>query len=280
MQLTGLHFSKYHGTGNDFIILNENAIGSEHLSTEMISKMCHRHFGIGADGLIIIAPSANADFEMKYYNSDGYPGTMCGNGGRCAVAYALHHQILQNSQSAAFFALGKVYQAQIKNSTQISCIIELNMQDTSLPVPGIENGYLIDTGSPHLVLLKDNISDLDVYSLGKKIRYDNRLIPGGANINFIAPDKEGIFVRTYERGVENETLSCGTGVTASAIVWAFLQQQTGLSAVNTKTRGGDLNVGFRMTGSKVTDITLTGPAVRVFDGIFTDALLNTKIYQL
>jgi diaminopimelate epimerase len=278
MKLSGLHFSKYHGTGNDFIILNGNETQAENLSPEIINSMCDRHFGIGADGLIIVSPSDEADFEMKYYNSDGYPGSMCGNGGRCAVTFALHHNMLQNKSSATFIAYGSVYRFRISELTQFSCIIELKMQDAALPVYGIENGYFIDTGSPHLVLLHEDVSHLDVFSLGRKLRYSKNLMPGGANINFIAPYGEGIFVRTYERGVENETLSCGTGVTASAVVWAYLNKNIGHCNVETTTKGGVLDVGFNITSDSVSRITLKGPAVRVFDGFFPEVIPHIKTF--
>ncbi len=223
----------------------------------LIEKLCRRRFGVGADGLILIRDHPGVDFELVYFNADGYPGTLCGNGSRCAVHFARHLGIIE--QKAVFRTSGGDLDAVIKED-----LIYLHMPDVSrMDEKG--DAFFIDTGSPHHVCFVNGLGTYDVYGKGKSIRYSDTYSPGGTNVNFVEPmavDK--IFVRTYERGVENETLSCGTGVTASAIAYGI---QNDLSAVKVKTPGGELEVRFKkMEDSRITDIHLVGPAELVFYG--------------
>ena len=175
----------------------------------LINKLCDRRFGIGADGLILISESHQYDFEMKYFNSDGYEGSMCGNGGRCSSAFAIKSGIA--GKELSFKAIDGVHKAKLDNG-----IIRLSMNDVHNPQK-VSGDYFINTGSPHFVLFRKNIDQTDVNSEGKKIRWSEDFKPGGTNVNFVEITENGIYVRTFERGVEEETLSCGTGVTASAI---------------------------------------------------------------
>lgn len=260
-----LNFSKYHGTGNDFILIDENSISDIELNKQQIAFLCDRHFGIGADGLIIIRSSDDYDFEMKYFNSNGSEGTMCGNGGRCAVAFALHKNIIKTGRQVRFLASDGPHNANISQHSGNKATVELEMSDSMFPIRTM-SGYFINTGSPHLVIQTENIHDADVFSEGKKLRYNREFLPDGVNVNYIAPTETGIFVRTYERGVEDETLSCGTGVTAAAIVWSFMNKKTGRQTMHVETRGGILEVTFTRTDENYSEIILKGSATHVFEG--------------
>jgi diaminopimelate epimerase len=250
-------FNKYHGTGNDFIIIdNRNSIFNP-VDSKLINRLCDRRFGIGADGLILISTHRDYDFEMKYFNSDGNESSMCGNGGRCAVLFASSSGIAGHKQS--FLTSDGKHEALILND-----LIYLQMND----VPGfsVKNGeYFLNTGSPHYVKFIKHLKDFDVFTEGKKIRFSDEFSPGGTNVNFVEVFKNCIFVRTYERGVENETLSCGTGVTASAIA-SVLDGHFDINSVNVRTPGGNLSVEFKILKDKITDIWLCGPATFVYDG--------------
>jgi diaminopimelate epimerase len=252
-------FTKYHGTGNDFILIDDRNSVTD-LSTSQIKQMCDRHFGIGADGLIIIRPSAGYDFEMLYYNSDGNRGSMCGNGGRCSVAFA--HELGMLKDSTSFLAFDGRHEAKII-STQ-PYIVSLHMAD----VKHIESGsdfIFLDTGSPHYVRFQSDVHKLDVLAEGRKIRYGDRFKGEGTNVNFVQPGNEQLFIRTYERGVEDETLSCGTGVTASVIA-AAEQEKIFSSPCQVDTPGGRLSVYFRKSGNGYEDVWLEGEVVKVFSG--------------
>ena len=261
-----LSFSKYHGTGNDFIMINGFDQCFPELDSKTIQKLCHRNFGIGADGLIILKKSSASDFEMVYFNSDGRQATMCGNGGRSTVAFALHSKIITDLQQINFMASDGIHEAEIVSHTQNSAIVKLGMQDTVMPTELMPGKYFLNTGSPHLVVPVEDPTNMDVFAEGKKLRYGNELKPEGANINFISGKNSSIHVRTYERGVENETLSCGTGVTASAIVWAWMNKITGKTEIQTLSTGGQLTVSFNISPEGVSDIILSGPAQFVFSG--------------
>lgn len=253
-------FNKYHGTGNDFIIIDNRKGEFNPADSSLISSLCHRRFGIGADGLILISLHKDYDFEMKYFNSDGNESSMCGNGGRCAAAFAYRHNIAGTGQR--FLTWDGMHEALIKDD-----IIRLRMNDvTDIQTPG--GDYFINTGSPHLVRFSGNVKDLDVFRLGRSLRNAKEYSPGGANVNFVEVSESSIFVRTYERGVEDETLSCGTGVTASAIA-AVMEGHFDTNDVKVKTLGGDLSVEFRIENQKITNIWLCGPAAFVFDGRIT-----------
>lgn len=250
-------FNKYQGTGNDFIIVDNRKnifVPDDH---NLISKLCNRRYGIGADGLILINKDPELDYKMVYFNSDGHESSMCGNGGRCAADFAIRARIAD--QNHKFRAVDGIHEAIAEKG-----IIKLKMNDVN-ESRLIENNIFINTGSPHYVIFRDNIESLKVYDEGKKIRWSDTFSPEGTNVNFVEPEKDGIFVRTYERGVEDETLSCGTGVTASAIA-SFMTGHFDSGHVNVRTRGGNLRVEFEINGKLISDIWLSGPATFVFDG--------------
>ena len=254
-------FYKYHGTGNDFIIFDDRgpASVSSLLNQETIARLCERRLGIGADGLILIQKHPELDFRMVYFNSDGREGTMCGNGGRCAVAFARKAGII--TDQATFESIDGVHTASVNEKE----IILLSMQPVS-SVKAWEAGYILDTGSPHYILFSENIDGINVAEEGRRIRYHEHFIPGGTNVNFVEHADNEIYVRTYERGVEEETLSCGTGIIASAICSAF-RSGTDKNSYNVRTRGGKLRVHFDRTGDTgFSNIRLEGLAVFVFSG--------------
>lgn len=250
-------FYKYQGTGNDFVMIDNRQNWFDG-SQKHIESLCHRRFGIGADGLILIENSEDFDFKMKYYNADGNEGTMCGNGGRCAVKFAADLGIFKNSTS--FIAVDGPHTATLEGSE-----VSLGMIDVS-EILNEENGYFLNTGSPHLIIFVENVDEIDVKALGSSIRYSEYwMARGGVNVNFVEIlDRNNLKVRTYERGVEDETYSCGTGVTAAAIVSSA---KKGLvHSININTIGGKLNVSFKGVNT-FSEIFLQGPALRVFEGV-------------
>jgi len=257
-----LHFYKYHGAGNDFILIDvrNNPI---HLSTKQISFLCDRHKGIGADGLMMLLSSNDSDFKMKYYNSDGLEGSMCGNGGRCIISFAFDMGIKKDIYQ--FTAADGMHRGRILKSVGQNKTIELQMADVHHFIHE-KNHFFIDTGSPHDLNFSNHIDEIDVFREGKKIRNSETYSPEGVNVNFIEENNNQLFVRTYERGVENETLACGTGVTAAAI-GASIRNNLKYTHYDIRTLGGKLQVRFRSTNGKdFTDIYLTGPAQMVFEG--------------
>lgn len=254
-----LIFYKYQGAGNDFIII-DNRENRVELVKEQIKNMCDRHFGIGADGLMLLKNKAGYDFEMQYYNSDGNIGSMCGNGGRCIVQFA-YDRIMQKPEYL-FSAVDGDHKASIENNGWI----DLKMKDVDTVEIVSFSDYILDTGSPHYVKPVGNVWDIDVVKQGREIRYSRRFAENGINVNFVEMNEdESISVRTYERGVEDETLSCGTGVTASALM--FAHNDNGFNRVNVKTPGGNLAVEFEKKQESVFEnIWLCGPAKFVFRG--------------
>lgn len=253
-----LHFHKYQATGNDFILI-DNRSGESSFSVEQIKQLCDRKFGIGADGLILIEKHPTLAFNMVYYNSDGSQ-SLCGNGSRAAVLFA--SQLGMVNGNASFEAFDGAHDAELLPSG----IVRLRMNDVT-DVKQMGDDFFINTGSPHVIRFVQKVADYRVIEHGREIRYSESFKKtGGTNVNFVEllPDN-GIYVRTYERGVENETLSCGTGVTAAAIASVFKGHH---STVAVNTRGGDLTVEFKknITGSAFTDIYLIGPAKMVFQG--------------
>lgn len=265
-----VHFSKYHGTGNDFILIDGRNFDIGILTEDVINFMCHRNLGIGADGLIILLESEHSDFRMMYFNADGKEGSMCGNGGRCITAFA--HSLGIINKEARFEGIDGLHRAYTKENGEI----RLELKDVE-GIRMLEDGMLLDTGSPHYVRFVEDPEQIDVEKEGKNIRHEARFEPEGVNVNFVwlMPDQTQIKVRTYERGVEAETLSCGTGVSAAAIS-AYRERKTDNFSLNTtqtfriETPGGHLQVSFREIKENVfTDLFLEGPARHVFDGVIT-----------
>lgn len=255
MQIT---FYKYQATGNDFIIIDNRSNLFDKNNTKLIEKLCDRRFGIGADGLILIELEKNCDFKMIYFNSDGHQSTMCGNGGRCVVAFAKKIDLIKSE--AFFLAIDGHHHAKIEGS-----FIELKMKNVT-ELKKIGDDYLLDTGSPHYVSFKSNVSEIDVNTAGAQIRNRKIFKENGVNVNFVEQKSENnFFVRTYERGVESETLSCGTGATAVAIAM-HVSKKTSMNKIIINTQGGVLRVNFSINKSHYTDVWLCGPAKYVYQG--------------
>lgn len=254
-----ISFHKYQGTGNDFIIIDNYHQAVPELSTRQIKKLCDRHFGIGADGLMLLNKKQGYDFEMKYYNADGNESTMCGNGGRCLVKFAYESGIHKSTYQ--FYAIDGEHEAEIEDGDQVS----LKMKDVS-KVDYFSGYAILNTGSPHFVKFAANVEDIDVVETGRGIRYSDQFSKEGINVNFVETmGEDQIFVRTYERGVEDETLSCGTGVTAAALLAAH--NENGFNTVDVKTPGGNLSVEYnKIDDDHFNDIWLCGPATLVFKG--------------
>jgi len=260
-----ISFFKYQGTGNDFIIIDNRNNNFNTLNQSNIAKICHRQFGIGGDGLILLGNRVGYDFEMVYYNSDGNQSTMCGNGGRCIVAFAHKLGIIENT--AKFIAIDGEHEAVIIDKKEPELIVKLKMQQVET-IERIDSSFFLNTGSPHYVEYVKDIENLDVFNKGKAIRHNKMHISEGTNVDFIEQKKDYLFVRTYERGVENETLSCGTGVTAAALVVAS-ENKSDLLVNNylIKTLGGFLKVHFeKVSENSFKNIWLEGPATYVFKG--------------
>jgi len=252
-------FYKYQGTGNDFIIIDNRLKVFPKNNTNLVSTLCDRRFGIGADGLVLLEDNDEVDFTMVYYNADGNLSTMCGNGGRCIVNFADYLGVIE--KSAVFEAVDGLHQAVIDNG-----IVSLKMKDVSKVT--IDKDYVfVDTGSPHHVQFVEKLDSFNVKLEGSRIR-NEKYGKEGANINFISKiDTENFDVRTYERGVEDETLSCGTGVTAVALAMAATGN-TDKDLVNLHTLGGKLSVSFTKSGDGFANIFLEGPAKLVFQGTY------------
>ncbi|OGX86283.1 diaminopimelate epimerase [Hymenobacter lapidarius] len=260
-------FHKYHGTGNDFVIIDDRAMQFDETDHARIAHLCHRRFGIGADGLMLLRELTGYDFEMVYFNADGHPSSMCGNGGRCLVAFAKYLGIVEDD--AHFLAVDGPHDAQI----EADGTVRLKMQDVAMPRRASvgEGDVFLHTGSPHHVQFlgpaKMPLAELDVFAAGQAIRYHQAYGPAGTNVNFVevpADSRQPWSVRTYERGVEGETLSCGTGVTAVALA---ASNRGAASPVRLRTPGGELEVAFNQRPDGGFDnIWLSGPAVRVFGG--------------
>ncbi len=251
-----IKFYKYQGAGNDFIMI-DNRSEKFLKNTEIIAKLCHRNFGIGADGLILLENDKSADFKMEYYNLDGNQSTMCGNGGRCIVAFA--HKLGIFKEKTKFNAIDGPHYAKIKND-----VVSLQMIDIK-DIEIKKTHCFLNTGSPHHVEMIENITDFDVFNEGRKIRntiYGNE----GSNVNFVEQINHNTFkIRTYERGVEDETLACGTGATAVAIAM-YKTQKTTEKTINLIAKGGNLSVSFDVENNIFKNVFLTGKAEFVFKG--------------
>lgn len=254
-------FYKYQGAGNDFVLLDNRKGLFDPSDTPLVKKLCDRRFGIGADGLMLLQDTEDYDFEMLYYNADGAAGTMCGNGGRCIVSFAKQLGIVD--RDAVFLAVDGVHHASVSDG---GGWVSLQMIDV-MEVSSDGDAYLLDTGSPHYVLLVDGLEHYPVYAKGREIRNREEYRAKGINVNFVAPLEDGFFVRTYERGVEDETFACGTGATAAAMAMAVRDDMEGRIELPIKVLGGDLRIRFHKEALHFTNVYLEGPATFVFEGV-------------
>ena len=255
-----VEFYKYQGTGNDFVILENRDNKYDNLTAKQIKKICDRRFGVGADGLMLLCKDESKDFKMVYFNADGNESSMCGNGGRCLVKFAKNQGMYKVTYH--FMAIDGLHEAEI----DMHDIVRLKMNDVN--AVELHSSYaILNTGSPHFVKFASNVEGIDVVETGREIRYSNRFAKEGINVNFTeATDEDQIYVRTYERGVEDETLSCGTGVTASALMHAH--NSRGFNRVEVKTPGGSLSVEYtKIDEEHFENIWLCGPAEFVYTGI-------------
>jgi len=252
-------FYKYQGAGNDFVILDNRDAKYSSLTPKQVKHLCDRRFGIGADGLMLLSKKEGCDFEMVYFNADGNESSMCGNGGRCLTKFASQMGILKTTY--LFKAIDGMHEAEI----DIDDTVRLKMQDVN-KVDKHSSYTLLNTGSPHFVKFTADIMNVDVLQTGREIRYSNAFKEEGVNVNFVETiDEDNIYVRTYERGVEDETLSCGTGVTAAALLCAH--NDNGFNRVEVRTPGGHLSVEFdKIDDQHFKNIWLCGPAELVYKG--------------
>jgi len=253
-------FQKYQGAGNDFVMLDNRAQTYNELENSAIAQICDRNKGVGADGLILIETSNNADFKMVYYNADGNESTMCGNGGRCAVAFAKALKIIDSK--TIFEAIDGLHEAEILSDQRV----RLGMNDVN-ELTSHEEALVLNTGSPHYVALKDSLDQVNMRKEGAQIRYSAPFKAAGINVNFIALDPAGaLHIKTYERGVEDETQACGTGAVAAALAadhWGLPCQKT---PITLHAPGGTLQVDFLKKEKGYEAVFLTGPAQFVFSG--------------
>lgn len=256
-----ISFSKYQGTGNDFVMI-DNSSGSYNLTTEQIVRICDRKFGVGADGLILLNNKEGFDFEMDYYNSDGSK-SFCGNGARCTVQFFI--DLGYQLSTGKFWAIDGEHIATMEDS-----LISIRMADVS-QLESLQSNFLLDTGSPHFVNMASNLDSCNIVEYGKAVRFSSMFEKEGVNVNQLEVlGQNQIRIKTYERGVEDETLSCGTGATASAIVYGYLNLEDGVHRVKVKVEGGNLEVKFLKKNGKFTEIELIGPALEVFKGVIGD----------
>ncbi|MGB3183137.1 MAG: diaminopimelate epimerase [Cyclobacteriaceae bacterium] len=265
MAVSSISFYKYQGTGNDFVMIDNRNEEIRHDDLDLVRKLCDRRFGIGADGLILIQEHPSFDFEMIYFNADGSM-SMCGNGARCAVMFA--HSLNIISDKAVFEAIDGKHEAFITDDG----LVHLKMGKSG-PVTPRGTDTFIDTGSPHHIRFIDNLQSYDIVSEGRRIRYGEPYFDEGTNVNFVENKNGNVYVRTYERGVEGETYSCGTGVTAVALALSVMGHE---SPVKMKTKGGDLQVSFKTNGDDFEDVYLIGPAKRVFKGTISPEIIEGK----
>ncbi len=254
-----LVFYKYEGAGNDFILIDDRNNTFDLNNQKLLAFLCDRRFGIGADGLMLLQNQQGYDFKMIYYNSDGREGSMCGNGGRCIVAFASFLGLINDK--TRFLATDGEHKAEVIAPDYI----KLQMQDV-IKIDNTDGKYFLNTGSPHYIIFDSDIAKKDVFTEGRKIRNSPRFKAEGTNVNFVEENEDHLFIRTYERGVENETLACGTGIVASAISVAY-KNNASIKTYVVRALGGSLKVSFnRKTSEHFTDIWLEGPATLVFKG--------------
>ncbi len=257
-----MEFYKYEGAGNDFILIDNR----EHNFTatpEKVEDLCDRHFGIGADGLILLEDVDGYDFRMVYFNSDGHESTMCGNGGRCIVQFAYHQDLI--GINTTFWATDGSHEAEVLGESKIS----LQMIDVA-EVEQVGEDFFLNTGSPHYVRRVPDVGGMDLVRSARSIRYNERFQQDGTNVNFFEPLNDRLMIRTYERGVEDETLACGTGITAVALVAELTGQSTHQGHSHLVARGGNLEVYYDREGKHFKNIRLVGPARFVFKGEWPD----------
>lgn len=264
---------KYQGAGNDFVII-DNRANDLFLLQSQVKLLCDRRFGIGGDGLMLLGSSKNSDFSMKYYNSDGFEGTMCGNGGRCIVAFAARMGI----KTFNFEAIDGKHSATIIKYTPFESIVELSIGDVSEIKDIPPDKYFLNTGSPHLIIFPENFGETDVDKEGRYWRH--HFIDGGTNVNFVKILDNGLYVRTFERGVEAETYACGTGITASVLAfdlrckkdffgnYVINKIDDNIFETKIEAPGGKLSVKYKYDGgTKYSEIKLTGPTTFVYETI-------------
>lgn len=261
-------FAKYQGTGNDFVLIDQRT--EQYINAEdeaLVQAICDRRFGIGADGLILLQNKAGYDFEMIYFNADGRLSSMCGNGGRCIVAFAQFLGIIKTE--AKFLAIDGPHKA-------LFSVDEVQLKMSDVPsVKNVQTDYELNTGSPHYVTFVEDIDDISVVENAQAIRYSAAYRDEGINVNFVEAQSEELIVFTYERGVEGETLSCGTGVTAAALAY-HRKQPSEVNEIAIRTKGGKLKVRFSPAAKGYSDIWLCGPATRVFAGNLDSETVNQR----
>ncbi len=276
MQNAEIQFSKLSGAGNDFILIDNRQLSVNGNLHEWVQKVCRRGLSVGADGVILVEPSEKADFKMRYFNADGGEAETCGNGARCVARFAHLKGIVKSTMK--FETLAGIYKAHVMKSGTV----KVQMSDPGPPrfhIPieiskGKFEGHFINTGVPHVVILVEDLESLDVFNVGREIRYHKEFSPAGTNVNFAtAIGSKKICIRTYERGVENETLACGTGSIASAVI--LFRQRKVMSPVTVLTRGGqELVISFDSDEKKIYNVFLEGDARLVFEGnLKEDALI-------
>jgi diaminopimelate epimerase len=255
-----IKFFKYQGTGNDFVMIDNREGEFPKSNTKLIAQLCDRRFGIGADGLLLLENDISSDFRMVYYNSDGNESSMCGNGGRCIVAFAKLLNIFEGN-TTSFIATDGLHHARLS----LDGVVSLQMKDVGKIK--IEDDYIfMNTGSPHHVMMIEELESFDVKREGARIRYSDLYGVAGSNVNFVKQLSENHFaLRTYERGVEDETLSCGTGATAAAIAM-FVAGRASSKQIRLDVEGGKLEVSFEIYEDKFTNVLLKGPATFVYEG--------------
>ncbi|WP_421872771.1 diaminopimelate epimerase [Marinoscillum sp.] len=252
-----IRFHKYQGTGNDFVMIDDREETFPANDSKVIGFLCDRKMGVGADGVILIQNHPTEDFRMIYFNPDGSK-SLCGNGSRCAIAFAQSLGIID--QKTTFETTDGIHDAFIEGD-----IYHFHLHDVGQVEQISDTDLFINTGSPHHIQLVDQVDQVDLLQVGRSIRYSDKYAPGGTNVNFVEKKEHGIKVRTYERGVENETLSCGTGVTACALA---AEQLAYKSPITVETKGGILMVSFEKDESnRYKNIYLAGPAKKVFEGV-------------
>lgn len=269
--MNAIAFCKFHGLGNDFIIFDGIKNPPELIYTSAFRrKMCDRRFGIGADGILEIFPGDEAvSFSMTYYNSDGNVSSMCGNGARCALAYATRKGLIHANIGVFFSAFDGMHSGSYNNE---NCVV-VKMTDVDTVIKYDQENYFVNTGSPHHVRYVTNLNSVDVIKEGSELRYSDIYAKEGTNVNFVEINElEEILVRTYERGVEAETMACGTGAVAVALITWYRRHPGSKTRANVmhavKCNGGTISIQFAAENGNFIDIYLTGPACHVYDGVY------------